>query len=99
MQQPPTDESSFVKWAVEAKKRAMNSMARTEKYHKLCHPFREELKKGKKEKVKRFRKKEKQTFKKTAEPLVKPKDIWKDYGGKPNQATKTARTRANFQED
>jgi hypothetical protein len=74
-------------------------MTRTKKYHELCHPYREELKKTRKESTKRFRKKEKQTVKKTGEPLVKPKDIWKDYNGKPNRDTKKARTRANFQED
>lgn len=77
----------------------VNKMARTEKYHELCHPYREGLKKTRKTVTKAFRKKEKQSLKKTGEPLVKPKDIWKDYGGKPNKETKKARTSSNFQEE
>jgi len=74
-------------------------MSRTKKYNELCHPYREELKKKRKTTTKTFRKKEKTSLKRTGEPLVKPKDIWKDYNGKPNKVTKKIRTSSNFMDE
>jgi len=74
-------------------------MSRTIKYHELCHPFREGIKKERKALTKRFRVKEKQFFQKFCETLIKPRDIWDDYCGNPNPETVKNRTSSNFQED
>ncbi len=68
-------------------------MSDTIKYHELCHPFREEIKKVRRHLTKSFRVREKQFFRKFCETLVKPRDLWKDFCGNPNAETVKIRTR------
>jgi hypothetical protein len=73
-------------------------MSDTVKYNKLCHPYREGIKKDRRHLNRKFRFKEKQFFRRFCEILVKPRDLWLDYCGKPNAETLQARTGPNFQE-
>lgn len=71
-------------------------MSNTVKYHELCHPYREGIKKDRRHLNKSFRTREKQFFNRFCETLIKPRDLWLDYCGKPNAETLQYRTKANF---
>jgi hypothetical protein len=74
-------------------------MSQTIKYHELCHPYREEIKKERRQRNKHYRKAAKQFFERFCEILPKPRDLWLDYCGEPNEEVMKERKRVWFMED